>query len=126
MKNYIVFAGKEVHAEMEAEANRIAPLQLGLRDSEVLSRLQKSQSKRGYIGVELVNSAYGWSVRYDSGTRDFGLLAGARRGNIDGSLKSAIDWATRWVEEDPAHRYASGRKSDLESSGGNVLAPATI
>jgi hypothetical protein len=78
--------------------------------SEALVVVQREQAARGIVGVELVKSNYGWSVRYDSGLQDFGIVASAQRGQVDGSWDSAVRFALDWVAQDPAKRYAWSRK----------------
>lgn len=78
----------------------------GRYESESLVRVQEQQERHGILGAQVVKSIYGWSVRYDSGLKNFGVLAGSRMGNISGSLNSAINFARSWVSEDPVHRYA--------------------
>ena len=78
---------------------------------EDLVVVQREQAARGIVGVELVKSNYGWSVRYDSGLQNFGIVASARRGGqVDGSWDSAVRFALDWVAQDPAKRYAWSRK----------------
>jgi hypothetical protein len=106
-----VVVGQQVHAALHAEKERTVPhsKRPGMEqyfESESLCRWQSECYRRGVRGVELVKSIYGFSVRYDSGLADFGLLAGARDGQLDGSFEDAVRFATEWVNEDPAHRYA--------------------
>lgn len=86
-------------------------------DSEQLCALQVREAGQGVLGVELVESAYGWTVRYDSGLQNWGLLASARSGQLDGSLDDARRYALAWLAEDPKNRYAWRRKTEAERVG---------
>ena len=79
---------------------------------ESLCRLQESQSARGYLPAMLVESIYGWGVRYASGLQDFGILV--RSQDLGGSRAAAIAWGITWANDDPNHREFYARKSDLE------------
>ena len=83
-------------------------------NSEQLCTLQRDQAARGILGAEIVQSNYGFSVRYDSGLQNFGLLASSRARELDGTLEDAERWAKRWVEADPQRRYAWRRKTEQE------------
>ena len=79
--------------------------------SDDICALQQQQAARGIIGVEIVKSNYGFSVRYDSGLQNFGLVASARRGELDGSYEAASAFCREWVNRDAARRYAWTRKA---------------
>ena len=78
-----------------------------------LCELQESQSKRGYLPAVLVESIYGWGVRYASGLQGHGILLRSRDSS-DKSRANAIAWGKRWAEEDPDHREFYASKRDLE------------
>ena len=59
---------------------------------------------RGILGVELVESVYGWTVRYDSGLQNWGILSRAA-GRSDPSYKGAVRFAKEWQSMDPNKRY---------------------
>ena len=83
---------------------------LGVRDtypSEPLCAWQIAESRRGIIEAELVESFRGWTVRYASGLQNFGLIAGVRRGDLDGSYEAALAFATAWQAADPERRFVS-------------------
>lgn len=102
----VIVAGKDLLASMEAEQKAtVADTGHGY-ESEALCRLQQRQAARGILGVEIVRSFYGHSVRYDSGLQNFGLVRSGR--NV--SLEDAVQWAEKWVAEDPSRRYAWYRK----------------
>jgi len=101
----VIVAGEALVDQLTKET-----LALKSRESETLCRLQINQAGRGILGVELVHSWYGYSVRYDSGLQDWGLLASSRHKQLDGTLEDAVRWATAWVAEDPNRRYAWYRK----------------
>lgn len=106
----IIVCGEPLVDELTAEQERRVPRGCGGFKSEELCQLQRERSGRGLLGVELVKSNYGWSVRYDSGLQNFGLLAGARSGTLDGTLECAERYAIAWVAQDPTRRYAWRRK----------------
>lgn len=102
----IIVAGEALVDALTAEQIARVPMGCGGFRSEDLCTLQREQSSRGIIGAEVVKSNYGYSVRYDSGLQNFGLLAGSRSGTLDGSLEHAERWVTSWVAQDPTRRYA--------------------
>lgn len=106
----IIVAGEELVDALTAEQVARVPRGCGGFRSEELCNLQRDRASRGLLGVELVKSNYGWSVRYDSGLQNFGLLAGSRSGALDGSLEDAERYAKEWVSKDPTRRYAWRRK----------------
>ncbi|WP_379069214.1 hypothetical protein ACHMW4_04255 [Mesorhizobium sp. UC22_110] len=103
---FTVVAGYDLLAAMEAETDAVVQNRNGYRDSEQVCELQQRQARRGIVGVEIVASNYGASVRYDSGLQNFGLLAGSRSGQLDGTLEDAERFAREWVSHDPERRYA--------------------
>jgi hypothetical protein len=105
MTKHIV-AGQELHTALLAEREARVPKGAGGYASEPLCQLQRERSSRGILGAEIVDTNYGWSVRYDSGLQNWGLLASSRVGTIDGSLEAAEAWAAAWVARDPQRRYA--------------------
>lgn len=96
-----------------SKERRVSKNAAGYFNSEQLCKLQIEQDCRGIIGANLIKTIYGWSVRYDSGLQNFGVLASARCKEIDGSLEAAISWARNWVAQDPHLRYAWMRKGEL-------------
>lgn len=103
---FTVVAGYDLLVQMEAEQDATVTRNPGGYDSEQLCQLQRKQASRGVIGVEIVASNYGASVRYDSGLQNFGLLAGSRSGELNGTIDDAERYAREWVARDPARRYA--------------------
>jgi len=103
--NFIIIAGVDLVKKVQAE-KKAAVRQTGAGyASEDLCAFQRRQAGAGLLGVEVVMSNYGCSVRYDSGLQNWGLLASARRKDIDGTVEAAEAWVRKWVAEDPAHRY---------------------
>ena len=103
-----VIIGADVWAALQKEKDLMVPksrFRGGYYDSEALCRWQSEKSGEGYTSVELVESLYGWSVRYASGLQDFALLAGARRGNVDGTLQDAVRFAYKWASANPEKRF---------------------
>ena len=101
-----IIAGQDLYATLQAEREARVAKVGNLYKGEPLCRLQEQQAGRGVLGAELVLSRYGWSVRYDSGLQNWGLLASSRSGMLDGTLEAAVAWATAWVAQDPQRRYA--------------------
>lgn len=115
----ILIAGRELYSDLQVEKEAVVPKSSlpgreQCHDSETLCRLQQKRARAGIVGVQLVKSIYGWSVRYDSGIQNFGIVAGARSGILDGTIENAIDYAQKWVSDDPERRYAW--VSDIETS----------
>jgi hypothetical protein len=113
--NMIFVSGKEVWDALVAEKEATVPHSTipgreSCFQSEPLCHLQVKQHQAGFIGVELVESIHGWSVRYDTGLRGFGLIASSRYGEVDGTLAAAERFAAGWVAQDPDHRYAWTRE----------------
>ena len=102
---FIIAGAEVINAMNEEKAAAVAKNELGHFRSEQLCALQRKQAGRGYIGVCIVKSIYGYSVRYDSGLQDFGLLRSARCG--DGSFKQAAEFCIAWAARDPSRRYAT-------------------
>lgn len=106
-----IVVGQEVHAALQAEKERTVPhsKKPGMEqyfESEPLCRWQSECYQRGVRGVQIVKSIYGYSVRYDSGLANFGLLASSRQGELDGSFEDAVRYASEWCGQDPERRYA--------------------
>lgn len=104
----IIVAGHELVDAMEAEQKAKVKWGCGGYNSEQLCILQREQSARGIQGAEIVTSFHGYSVRYDSGLQNFGLLA--RSQELGGTLEAAEQFARHWVSQDASRRYAWRRK----------------
>lgn len=103
-----IVAGTDLIDALTAEQVARVPRGCGGFKSEDLCVLQREQSARGILGVEIVKSFKGHSVRYDSGLQDFGLLA--RSNELGGTFDAAEKFARDWVSKDPTRRYAWCRK----------------
>lgn len=103
-----VVAGEALVDQMSEETKERCEFTGFGYNSNQLCQLQREQSARGIIGCEIVCSAYGYSVRYDSGLQNFGLLARSRE--LGGTLEAAEAFAKKWVAEDINCRYAWRRK----------------
>lgn len=108
--HFDIIAGEWVVKAMNKEIEMRVPMTGSGRHSDSLVKVQQDFSQRGYLGVEIVCSLYGHSVRADSGLQGFALLAGKRLGNVDGSYESAEAWAKAWAAQDPSRRYVWKRK----------------
>src|SRR4051812_32403084 len=113
----LVIAGRPLVDALNAETEARVVRDVRGFESEGLCAVQRAQAARGILGAEIVASIYGWSVRYDSGLQNFGILAGARAKQVDGSFTDAAAWAAAWVAQDPERRYAWVRKASLEREG---------
>jgi hypothetical protein len=110
-QHFIIIAGGELSDALDAEkAERV-------KQGEALPTLQEAQARRGILGAQLVQSMFGWSVRYDSGLQGWGILAGIRQGTLDGSFYDAVRWAEDWVAQDPERRYAWASRREVERAG---------
>jgi hypothetical protein len=96
-----IIAGQALYDALQAEKARRCR-----RNAEDLCRVQEEIARRGIVGAQLVQSIYGWGVRYDSGLQNWGLIASSRAKQVDGTLEDAERFALAWVAEDPARRYA--------------------
>lgn len=108
MSNYKMhlIAGADLYASLEAEKQALVDkTPSGHYKSNALCAVQSAQARRGILGARLIKSIYGWTVRYDSGLQDFGIIAGPRQGNLDGTLAAAEAFAKAWVAEAPQQRY---------------------
>jgi hypothetical protein len=104
----IFIAGQEVYEAASAErsaAVEASGIAWGAGRSEVLCKVQERQAGRGLTGIHIVKSMYGYSVRYDSGLQNFGLLRAAR-GSRDPSFEAAVEFCRDWVAAHPECRYA--------------------
>lgn len=103
-----IVAGHELVDALEIEQkSKIKFNSIGY-DSNSLCKLQQNQANRGIIGIEIVKSMYGYSVRYDSGLQNFALLA--RSQELGGTFEGARQFAQNWVNQDKSRRYAWCRK----------------
>lgn len=107
-----IIAGQKLHASIEAQRDATVPKSGAYFQSEPLCEFHHSLDRRGILGAQLVKSIYGWSVRYDSGLQNFGIIAGSRSGQLDGTYEDAVRYAQYWVDLDPTRRYVS--VSDFE------------
>ena len=106
LENAIIVAGDTVVDGMRMLRNaRVQHNGTGY-DSEQLCELQQTEASRGILGAEIVLSNYGYSVRYDSGLQNWGIIAGCRSGELDGTIEAAETYARKWVAQAPSQRYA--------------------
>ncbi|QGZ14237.1 hypothetical protein PP940_gp102 [Rhizobium phage RL2RES] len=101
-----IVSGFELFAQLEAEKNARVGMRHGDYNGDQLSKLQQEHARRGILGAEIVITNYGFSVRYDSGLQNWGLLASCKAKQIDGTLEAAVKFAEEWVAKDPTRRYA--------------------
>jgi hypothetical protein len=98
-------AGQDVLSEIaqhHAATVLPSPRQPGCFDSDTLCAHQRAMASRGYLGAEIVDTVRGFSLRYDSGLQDWGLIV---RGLA--SYEDAVDAARRWQAADPTRRYVT-------------------
>jgi hypothetical protein len=78
-----------------------------VQDSAICA-CQQYQAARGYLGAEMVESIYGWTLRYASGLQNFGIIATfpvRSCGSWEQSYKKCEAFAKDWAAADAAHRY---------------------
>jgi hypothetical protein len=111
--NFTVVAGQMVVDAIRNERERVvrpSKTYPGLNDSESLCDHQRSVAARGVIGAEIVATIKGWSLRYDSGLQNWGLI---RPGLA--TFDEALAAAKAWTAADPTRRYAWVRNSSCET-----------
>lgn len=105
--------------EVVAGAEVVAKINNGYKDihwtgygyeSEALCAKQRQDAVNGFLGAEIVKSFYGYSLRYDSGLQNFGLIAKAADIGLPSTLEKATKYAKRWASHEPTKRYAWFRK----------------
>ena len=101
-----IVAGEDTYNLIQHLKQNAIPKKDGFYDSERLSTFQEKVAKNGFVGAQIVKSNYGYSVRYDSGLQNWGLIASARAGSVDGSWEDAARFCRDWVAQDPSRRYA--------------------
>lgn len=104
----IIVAGHELVDAMETEQKATCRFTGFGYNSDDLSVLHREQSGRGIKGAEIVGCIGGYSVRYDSGMQNFGLLAKSQE--LGGTLEAAERFVNKWVSEDASRRYAWRRR----------------
>jgi hypothetical protein len=109
----IIVAGHDLVDALEAKQKATCRWTGQGYDSNDISEMQRDESSRGIRGVELVKAIKGWSVRYDSGLQNFGLLA--RSQELGGTLEAAEQYARNWVAQDASRRYAWRRRERQEA-----------
>lgn len=100
-----IIAGAELVAALETEKEQRVRKVGQYFESESLCAFQQSVARRGIIGAEVVETIYGFSLRYDSGLQNFGIIV--RR---IPTLEAAHEAARSWVAQDSSKRYAWSRK----------------
>lgn len=108
LKNLTVIAGAELLAQLQIEKDqKVAKSKFveGCYASDSLVPWQQEISRRGILGAEIVKTIYGYSLRYDSGLQNFGIITGRI-----GTLEQAENIAREWIAREPAKRYAWIRK----------------
>jgi hypothetical protein len=104
MSKMIIVAGQAVYDRLQEERrSRVS-------QGESLPGVQEKQFASGFLGAEIVESNYGFSVRHDTGLMNWGLIASSRSKEVDGTVEDAERAARDWVARDPDRRYAWRRK----------------
>jgi hypothetical protein len=101
-----IYAGAELFKKLEEQKRlHVKPSKkvAGCFDSESLCAWQSRLSSLGIEEAEIVQSIYGFGLRYASGLQDFSIIARARE--IGGTFNEAVIFAQKWVHEDPDHRF---------------------
>ncbi len=112
-EHFILLAGspEKWDEEIRQQARPAGDQKVGIN----LPKLQEDQHHRGHRSVEVVKSAYGWTVRCASGLDNFHLVAGRRHGaHWPGTYAAAAAWGINWANQDPQNRECFVRKADAE------------
>lgn len=109
-----IVAGEETYNLLQTLKQNAIPKIDGLYNSEQLCKFQEKIARHGFIGAQIVKSIYGYSVRYDSGLQNWGIIAAAKHGQLDGSFEDAAKYAEYWVSLDPTRRYAWVMESETQ------------
>jgi hypothetical protein len=94
-EHFELIAGEDAVAALRVARAALKP------GDDTLCRQQEREAREGYVGVEVVQTNYGFSVRYASGLQNFAIVA-RRIPDLD----AAKAVATEWVFRDPSRRYA--------------------
>ena len=105
----IIVAGHDLVDAMEIEQKAKCRFNGFGYNSDDLAVLHREQSARRIQGVEIVGCIGGYSIRYDSGLQNFGLLASSRE--LGGTLEAAEKFASNWVSKDASCRYIWRRRA---------------
>ncbi len=112
-QHFILLAGRpeKWDEEVRHQASRAADQKVRTN----LPKLQEDQHDRGRRSVEVVKSAYGWTVRCAPGLDNFQLLSGSRHdADWPGAYAAAAAWGINWANEDPENREFFVRMADAE------------
>jgi hypothetical protein len=112
-EDFILLAGRpeKWDGEVRQQASRAADQNVAIN----LPELQEEQHYRGRRSVEVLKSAYGWTVRWASGLKNFQLVAGSHHNaHWPGTYAAAAAWGINWADEDPQNRECFVRKADAE------------
>ena len=113
IEQFVLLAGRpeKWDEEIRRQANRAADQSVRTN----LPKLQEDQHRRGRRSVEVVKSAYGWTVRCASGLDNCHLVVGSRHGaHWPGTHSAAAAWGINWANEDPGNRECFVREADAE------------
>lgn len=102
-----IVAGHDVVATLDTLRAKMVATSGPYLESESLCAYQREMAGRGFLGAEIVQSLYGYSLRYDSGLQNWGLIATAR--SLGGTLEDAVTYAQKWQAADPLRRYVTRR-----------------
>lgn len=97
-------------AVYKAHTTPWTPMAHRCRD-DVLNDFLKDEDRRGVLEAEVVLSAYGPTLRYQSGLHNFGVIIGARGYNR--TPAEFVAAAKAWRNEDPKKRKIQGRTDDV-------------
>jgi hypothetical protein len=115
-EDFILLAGRpeKWDEEIRRQASRAADQNVRTN----LPKLAEDQHRRGRRSVEVVKSAYGWTVRCASGLDNFQLVAGSCRhgAHWPGTYAAAAAWGINWANEDPENRECFVRRADAEET----------
>jgi hypothetical protein len=112
-EHFILLAGSPERwdEEIRQQARPAGDQKVGIN----LPKLQEDQHDRDRRSVEVVKSAYGWTVRCASGLDNFQPVAGSDHGSHRaGTYAAAAAWGINWANEDAANRECFVRRADAE------------
>lgn len=113
-KDFVVLAGNPQKWDDEIRARCRPGDSSGTFNSEDLCKVQAEQYRSGRRSMHLDRTIHGWCVRGNFGFAVVATFASKRMGNLDGSKEAAMEFGTRWANEDPDNREFIAYRRDFE------------
>jgi hypothetical protein len=112
-EHFILLAGRPENWDEQVRQHPSRAAEQNVRVN--LPELQEDQHDRGRRSIEVVKSAYGWTVRFASGLDNSQFVIGSRDAALwPGTYAAAAAWGISWANEDPENRECLVRKADAE------------